>query len=195
MTVLRIAPRSKDAAKGVGRLRRWHETHQQLQSQELAQGLLARQHMQSEGSAGAAKVRSNVRTRPGIATSSPDDTDNGEQRRNVTELMLRHEENVWAHCDEDIVGIHCVASAVIFLQGRTDQDLARVSSAVGVSGEMCFADADCDRLVAAVEGRLVGWTSGPENCHRLAAICDGCQVTLSIWFGVEDVANNVGGKL
>lgn len=146
--------------------------------------------MQSEGSAGAANVRSSER-----ATNSSDDTDDGEQRRNVTELMLRHEENIWAHCDEDIAGIHCVASAVIFLQGLSDQDSAHVSSTSGVSGEMCFADVDCDRLVTAVEGRLVGWTSGPENCHRLAATFDGCQVTLSIWFGVADVADKLDGKL
>ena len=112
--------------------------------------------------------------------------------------VLHQEAPGRVHCDADAVGLECVASAVIFLRGPTGGE-AGAGGAVagakgaGLSGELCFADGDGDRLVAAVAGRLVGWTSGIENCHRVAAtLCgDGPRTTLALWFAAP-LSNTAG---
>ena len=49
-------------------------------------------------------------------------------------------------------------------------------------GELAFIDDDADRVVEPRAGRLVSFTSGPENLHRVRRVTRGRRHVLAMWF-------------
>ena len=49
-------------------------------------------------------------------------------------------------------------------------------------GELAFLDDDADRIVEPRAGRLVTFTSGPENLHRVRRVSRGRRYVLAMWF-------------
>ena len=49
-------------------------------------------------------------------------------------------------------------------------------------GELVFIDDDSDRIVHPRAGRLVTFTSGPENLHRVRRVLSGRRIVLAMWF-------------
>lgn len=49
-------------------------------------------------------------------------------------------------------------------------------------GELLFTDADADRMVPPLAGRLVAFTSGMENLHKVLPMTWGRRYVLSTWF-------------
>merc|ERR1739845_152708 len=49
-------------------------------------------------------------------------------------------------------------------------------------GELAFNDADADRIVRPLAGRLVAFSSGLENLHRVQPMTWGRRYTLAVWF-------------
>merc|ERR1712129_270847 len=53
-------------------------------------------------------------------------------------------------------------------------------------GAFVFRDADADREVTPIAGRLLAFTSGFENMHRAEPITWGARYVVRIWFGTDD---------
>jgi len=49
-------------------------------------------------------------------------------------------------------------------------------------GELAFLDADAERLVTPRAGRLVAFSSGLENLHRVREVTRGERFVLAMWF-------------
>ena len=49
-------------------------------------------------------------------------------------------------------------------------------------GNFAFVDADVDRVVKPVPGRLLFFTSGLENLHRVREVTQGERFVLAMWF-------------
>jgi len=49
-------------------------------------------------------------------------------------------------------------------------------------GHFCFNDADSDRLVRPLAGRLLSFPSGFENLHQVRPVLSGDRLVLSVWF-------------
>ena len=54
-----------------------------------------------------------------------------------------------------------------------------------VGGELCFVDTDADRLVEPAAGRVVMFTGGPENVHRVEPVqVGGTRYAIAMWFQI-----------
>ena len=49
-------------------------------------------------------------------------------------------------------------------------------------GAFAFVDADADRLVAPTCGRMLTFSSGLENLHRVERVSRGARLVLALWF-------------
>mmetsp|Transcript_65654 Transcript_65654/g.155102 ORF Transcript_65654/g.155102 Transcript_65654/m.155102 type:complete len:138 (-) Transcript_65654:17-430(-) len=49
-------------------------------------------------------------------------------------------------------------------------------------GAFVFIDDDADRIIDPVQGRLVTFTSGPENLHQVREVTKGTRLVLAMWF-------------
>lgn len=52
-------------------------------------------------------------------------------------------------------------------------------------GYFAFNDADADRLVKPIAGRLLTFSSGFSNLHQVRPVLTGDRVVLSVWFSLE----------
>lgn len=53
-------------------------------------------------------------------------------------------------------------------------------------GSFAFNDRRCDNVVTPVAGRLVTFTSGPENVHQAQHVLTGNRLSLAAWFSIID---------
>ena len=54
-----------------------------------------------------------------------------------------------------------------------------------VGGELCFVDTDADRVVEPAAGRVVMFTGGPENVHRVEPVqAGGTRYAIAMWFQI-----------
>jgi hypothetical protein len=67
--------------------------------------------------------------------------------------------------------------------GRRSEDgvLDTLGTTFG-GGEFAFVDGDADRVVQPRAGRLVAFTSGLENLHRVEKVTRGTRYVLAMWF-------------
>ena len=49
-------------------------------------------------------------------------------------------------------------------------------------GKLAFIDADADRIVRPVRGRLVTFSAGAENLHRVERVTEGTRYVFALWF-------------
>lgn len=49
-------------------------------------------------------------------------------------------------------------------------------------GKLAFVDADADRIVRPVRGRLVTFSAGAENLHRVERVTEGTRYVFALWF-------------
>lgn len=54
-----------------------------------------------------------------------------------------------------------------------------------MGGDFTFLDADVDRSVSPIAGRMVSFTSGFENPHQVQPVARGQRYALSVWFTTD----------
>ncbi|CAJ1379467.1 unnamed protein product [Effrenium voratum] len=88
------------------------------------------------------------------------------------QLMPEHD-SFAAHADRATVAAYHY-SAVLYLSGADEfQD-----------GELAFMDSDAEVVLAAAKGRLLAFSSGLENLHRVVPPIGGPRYVLAMWFGL-----------
>ena len=61
-------------------------------------------------------------------------------------------------------------------------------------GELAFLDADAERLVTPRAGRLVAFSSGLENLHRVREVTRGERFVLAMWFTCSPNAHAISSR-
>lgn len=73
-------------------------------------------------------------------------------------------------------------SALLYLNTQSDDPADIGTTADFTGGKFSFIDGDVNRVVPPVRGRLVTFTSGLENLHRVREVTKGTRFVLAMWF-------------
>jgi hypothetical protein len=121
-----------------------------------------------------ASARAAVEAKHGLAPGSLHDSG-----ALLTRLISNPPEDVWelnrshmywnSHVDKANIASYDW-SALLYLRAPTE------------GGSFAFVDADADRLVEPRPGRLLSFSSGLENLHRVERVTRGSRIVLAMWF-------------